>query len=211
MVAGRIGANQAGAPYSVLTNAAGSTRCDDVCTLDPSGDGYSSCAGVVGNPITVWRQFVSAPALSFEYGAQGFGSSKSTQPAVLGLSTTEHLSGTHSMVLTVNATAAGNAYVELLNPGTLVKPGKNMTFFIKVPTGQNWDYVQPYAQDGAAKNYRWNAQGYVRAQVLPTEWNSVVVQIPYDFAITGSKIGVQIHMTGAGTAKLYVDSLFFDN
>ena len=43
-----------------------------------------------------------------------------------------------------------------------------------------------------------------------TEWVSVVVPIPTDFAVTGSKVGVQIHATGSGTIKLYVDSLFFD-
>lgn len=32
-----------------------------------------------------------------------------------------------------------------------------------------------------------------------------------DFAVSGSKIGVQIHMTGPGTTKLYVDSIFFDS
>jgi hypothetical protein len=86
-----------------------------------------------------------------------------------------------------------------------------MTFFIKIPAGQNWSYVQTYAQDGPGKNYRWSAGGYNRDQILPGEWSSVVVPIPTDFAASGSKIGVQIHMMGPGTTKLYVDSLFFDN
>jgi hypothetical protein len=214
VVAGRIGANQNGAPYTVLTNpSTGSTRCDDTCAMDPSGDGYTNCAGVAGNPITVWRKFVSAPALSFETSTQGFTNNGAGSPlyTTVGLSSAEHLSGTRSMLLTVNATKAGNAYVQLTNPGTLVRAGKNMTFFIKIPTGQNWDVVQPYAQDGAAKNYRWTSIGYIRSQIIPSEWTSVVVPIPSDFASIGSKIGVQIHMTGTGTTKVYVDSLFFDN
>jgi len=35
--------------------------------------------------------------------------------------------------------------------------------------------------------------------------------VPADFAVSGSKVGVQIHMTGPGTTKLYVDSIFFGN
>lgn len=66
IVAGRIGASPKGAPYTVLSDASGSTRCDNTCLLDPGGDGCSSCGGVAGNPITVWRQFTSAPALSFD-------------------------------------------------------------------------------------------------------------------------------------------------
>jgi hypothetical protein len=97
------------------------------------------------------------------------------------------------------------------NPGTLVKPGKDMTFFIKIPSGRNWDVVQIYAQDGPGMNYRWTSFGYLRDQLVPTEWNSIVVPIPANFSITGSKIGVQLRMTGSGTTTLYVDSLFFDN
>jgi hypothetical protein len=213
VVSGRIGAGQSNAPYKPLKNASknNSDRCDDTCTMDPSGDGYSSCTAVLGNPITVWRQFTSAPVVSFESGAQGFSNSPSSQPTTLGLSTDQHLSGTRSLLLTVNARGAGNAYVELANPGTKVKPGKNMTFFINIPSGTNWDYVQTYAMDGPAKNYRWSAAGYVLSQNVPGEWSSVVVKVPSDFAVSGSRIGVQIHMTGFGTTKLYVDSLFFDN
>jgi hypothetical protein len=211
VVAGRIGANQSGAPYSVLTSASGSTRCDAICARDSSGDGYSACAGLPFNPITVWRQFVSAPALSFETSTQGFTSKNSTQPTSLMLSGAEHLSGSNSMLLMVNATGAGYAFVELLDASAVVKPGKNMTFFIKIPAGTNWSYVQTYAQDGPAKNYRWSAGGYLSSEVLPSEWNSVVVPIPADFAVTGSKVGVQLNLTGAGTTKLYVDGLFFDN
>jgi hypothetical protein len=212
VVSGRIGAGQTNAPYKALYNAStNSNRCDDTCTMDPTGDGYSSCAGVAGIPITVWRQFTSAPAISFEYGGQGFSNTGSSQPTWLTLSSDQHLSGSKSLLLTVNATGAGNAYVQNTNPGTLVKPGKNMTFFIKIPSGQNWDYVQAFAMDGAAKNYRWNAGGYVLSQNVPSEWSSVVVKIPSDFAVSGSRIGVQIHMKASGTTKLYLDSLFFDN
>ena len=209
VVAGRIGANQSGAPYKVLTSASGSTRCDAICLRDSSGDGYPACASLVFNPITVWRQFVW-PAVSFETSTQGFTSKNSSQPTSITLSSAEHLSGSKSMLLVVNATGAGLAFVELLD-SSVVKPGKNMTFFIKIPAGTNWSYVQAYAEDGPAKNYRWSANGYNSNEILPSEWNSVVVPIPADFAVTGSRVGVQLNLTGAGTTKLYVDSLFVDN
>jgi hypothetical protein len=212
VVAGRIGANQSGAPYSVLKSASGSTRCDDICARGPGNDGYTAC-GIAGSPITVWRQLVSSPAMSFESSTGGFTNANvgNVQPTTLGISSDQHLSGWHSMLLTVNANQSANAFVQLDNPGSLVKPGKNMTFFIKIPTGSNWDYVQPFAQDGPAKNYRWSSFGYLQSQLLPSEWASVVVPIPSDFAVSGSKIGVQIHTTGSGTIKLYVDSIFFDS
>lgn len=34
--------------------------------------------------------------------------------------------------------------------------------------------------------------------------------VPYDFALSGSKIGLVINTTGAGTLYVYVDAISFD-
>ena len=70
--------------------------------------------------------------------------------------------------------------------------------------------MQLYAQDGPAKNYRWNRAGYNRDQIVANQWSSLVLPIPSDFAVDYSKIGIQLHMTGSGTTKLFVDALFFN-
>jgi hypothetical protein len=86
-----------------------------------------------------------------------------------------------------------------------------MTIFVNIPSGQNWSYLQAYAEDGPSKNYRWTNSGYNRNQVIPGEWNSIVVPIPSDFSREGSRIGVKVTTTGSGTIKIYVDSIFFDD
>jgi hypothetical protein len=118
------------------------------------------------------------------------------------------------MVLTVNAKGAGSSFLQLFTadlPTPVIKPGKNMTFFIKIPTGTNWSAVRIGVQDGPAKNSRYTYATYTRDQILPSEWNSVVVRVPTDFAMAYSLVGLQIDSTGPGTIKLYVDSLFFDD
>ena len=212
VVAGRIGDNnQSGEPYSVIVKAStGSTRCDDSCARDPSGDGYTACYPFAGKAITVWRQFTSTPQISFESDTAGFASIGGV-PASLRVSSDKALHGSHSMKVTINASGAGTARIQLPQPAAL-KPGKSMTMFVNVSpsSASNRSYMAAYVQDGPSKNYRWTLFGYNADQVIPGEWNSIVVQIPADFAVSGSRVGLDVNTTGAGTIYLYVDAIAFD-
>jgi hypothetical protein len=67
-----------------------------------------------------------------------------------------------------------------------------------------------YAQAGAAQSYRWTMFGYNADQVILGEWNSIVVPVPSDFALSGSTIGLVFNVSGAGTLYVYVDAISFD-
>jgi hypothetical protein len=211
VVAGRIG-DQAGAsvPYKVAKSPDGtSTRCDMVCARDSSGDGYGSCQGI-NKTITVWRQFTGTPALSFESGAVGFASASST-PAKVSISKDKALDGSSSMAIVVQATGSGDVRVEMPAPAG-IQPGKSMTVFINVNDPSNArGFIQAYAQDGSAKNFRWNSFGYTPSQISQGDWDSIVVPVPADFAIKGSKIGIEVTTTGKGTITIYVDAISFND
>jgi hypothetical protein len=179
-----------------------------MCSRDPSGDGYTYCAGVTGRPITVWRQLTRTPEISFETDMSGFVMGTSSAPAALSITTSEHVHGSHSLLVTMNT--AGGAQIALREPGS-IKPGKNMTFFVKLSDNTAWTFIQAFAQDGAGKNYRWTFEGYPANQVLPNEWNSIVVKVPADFSFSGSKVGIAIDPNGSTTTRLYVDAISFDD
>jgi len=211
IVAGRIGdSGQNGEPYQVMVNSAnGSSACASVCQADTSGDGFVACnaGGAAGIPITVWRKFISAPAISFERDLAGFTVDSSITPTSLTLSTDRAIDGSHSLHATINATANSTSTIQLLNPSGLV-PGKNLTVFINVPRATNWSYLQAFAQDGPGKSYRWTGNGINQVRCIPGEWNSIVVPIPSDFSASGSRIGLALGATTAGTIDLYVDAIF---
>jgi hypothetical protein len=54
---------------------------------------------------------------------------------------------------------------------------------------------------------RWTASGWKRPELIPGEWNSVVIHLPSDYASAGAVMGVSLHTTGAGTIKTYVDAI----
>src|SRR4051812_40850838 len=70
-VAGRIGAQTTGAPYSAMIADDGTTRCDHACAMAGDRSGYYNCT-VPGRPITVWRGLTRTPTFDFETGAQGW-------------------------------------------------------------------------------------------------------------------------------------------
>ena len=211
IVAGRIGDNnQQGEPYSVIVKSSnGSTRCDDNCARDPSGDGYTACYPYSGKAITVWRQFTSTPGISFESDVAGF-TSVGAVPATVRVSSDKAIHGGHSLLMTVNATGAGAAQIEVPRPAGL-QAGKNMTVFVNVSGSANRGYMAAYTQDGPANNYHWTLNGYNADQIILGEWNSIVVPVPANFALSGSKMGLVVNATGAGTIYVYVDAISFND
>ena len=213
VVAGRIGdTGQTGEPYQVMVASNGSTSCEASCARYATGDGYTAClaAGVSGNPITVWRQFVTTPNISFEGNTGSFTLASGSQPTTLSVASDRAIHGARSLLSTVNATAAGYVTLQLTNPSGVV-PGKSFTVFVNVPQGSNWTSVNAYVQDGPGMSYRWSQRGYKREQVIPGEWNSIVVPVPSDFSASGSRVGVDIQISGAGTMKVYADAVFLAN
>jgi hypothetical protein len=209
VVKGRIGDDsQVSKPYSVMTSGTGSTRCDNICSRDASGDGYVDCSPIAGKALTVWRQMVGTPTYSFETGVSPFygADGHAYKPSLL-VSGAQALHSGNSMLAMFSTGGAGTAKVE--NASAPIKPGKNMTVFVKIPTGA-WSYVDAFVQDGPAKNYRYTSRGYNADQVIPGEWNSIVVPVPSDFALTGARMGVSIHASAATTIKLYIDAVFFE-
>jgi hypothetical protein len=213
VVAGRIGdTGQSGEPYQVMIASNGSTSCEASCARDATGDGYTAClaAGISGNPITVWRQFITSPNISFEGNTGNFMLASGSQPTTMSVATDRSIHGTRSLLSTVNATSAGNANLYLDNPSGVV-PGKSFTVFVDVPQGSNWTSVNAFVQDGPGKSYRWTQRGYKREQVIAGEWNSIVVPVPSDFSASGSRVGIDLQISGPGTIKLYSDAVFLAN
>jgi hypothetical protein len=114
------------------------------------------------------------------------------------------------MLVTVTASGPGTARIQIPQPAAL-KPGKTVTMFVNVSpsSASNRGYMAAYVQDGPSKNYRWNLWGYNPSEVIPGEWNSIVVSVPADFALSGSRVGLDINTTGAGTIYVYVDAIEF--
>ena len=212
VVSGRIGAAQTNQPYKILRRAdTGSERCDDTCIRDESGDGYVSCSGVAGNVVTVWRQITSPPAISFETGTSGFTPDGGGAVTTLTRSSAKALHGNHSMLATFRTDANEVGRAELDDPPE-IEPGKNMTVFVNVPSSVGWTYISAYVMDGPGKNWRYTSRGYNNEQVIPGEWNSIVVPVPADFSRSGSRIGVAID-GGRASAVLtvYIDAFWFDS
>jgi hypothetical protein len=115
------------------------------------------------------------------------------------------------MAIVVESTGAGDARIEMPQPAG-IQPGKNMTVFINVSDPSNArGFLQAYAQDGGAKNYRWNSFGYNPEQISQGEWDSIVVPVPADFALKGSKIGIELTTLRKGTVTIYVDAISFSD
>jgi hypothetical protein len=209
IVAGRIGdTGQGTVPYQVVVADNGSTRCDASCSRDSTGSGYTACAdgGLGGTPITVWRQFISPPDISFESNVAGFVVGPGSQPTTLSASWDSAIDGSRSLLANISAPAAGDTFIQLSE--AKVVPGKDLTIFFRIPVTTSWSYIQAFVQDGGAKNWRWTGRGYPQNQVIPGEWSSMVVTVPTDFAASGSRIGVALHATAPGTIKLYLDAVF---
>ena len=60
-------------------------------------------------------------------------------------------------------------------------------------------------------NYRWNFNGYNPSQISQGDWDSIVVPVPADFALKGSKIGIEVATAGKGTITIYVDAISFND
>jgi hypothetical protein len=210
VVAGRIGDdNQHGQPYSVMRSSSGDTSCDVVCTGNASGDGYTNCGGMAGNPITVWRQLAAPPAIGFEGNTGGFNAQSGDQPLALSVASDRFVEGSHSLLATINAKGSGVASIQTNAPAS-IHANQTLTVFLNVPTGTNWNYAQFFLQE-PAKNYRWTRVGYTRSQITPGEWTSIVIGVPSDYNGSGAQLGVNLITTGPGTIKAYLDAVYSEN
>jgi hypothetical protein len=209
VVAGRIGDDSQGAkPYTVMKSSTGSTSCDVVCTGTSSGDGYTNCGGVAGNPITVWRQLAAPPAIGFEGNLGGF-VAKGDQPLSLSVASDRFVEGSHALLASISAKGSGTASIQT-NAPTTIHANQNLTVFLNVPSGTNWSYAQFFLQE-PANNWRWTRVGYTRSQVVPGDWNSFVVRVPSDYNGTGAQLGVNLVTTGAGSIKAYIDAAYSED
>jgi hypothetical protein len=210
VVAGRIGDdNQHGQPYSVMKDSKGDTSCDTVCSGTSNGDGYTNCGGIPGNPITVWRQLASPPAIGFEGNTGGFNSNSGDQPLSLSVASDRHVEGSRSLLATINAKGTGVASIQTNAPSS-IHANQTLTVFLNVPTGTNWSYAQFFLQE-PAKSYRWTRVGYTRSQMPQGEWSSMVLRVPSDYAPAGAQLGVNLITTGGGTIKAYLDAVYSED
>jgi hypothetical protein len=117
------------------------------------------------------------------------------------------------MAIVIQSPGAGTAAARIEMPQPAgIQPGKSMTMFINVNDPSNArGWIQAYAQDGPGKNYRWNRNGYSASQIAQGDWDSIVVPVPADFALNGSKIGIEVNTVGKGTITIYVDAISFND
>jgi hypothetical protein len=147
--------------------------------------------------------------MGFENGSLSGFSSTADQPAALSISSDFAVDGTHSLLATVNAKGTGTATVQANAPASF-SGGQTVTIFVNVPSGTNWGYIQAYVQE-PGHNYRWTASGWKRPELIPGEWNSVVIHLPSDYASAGAQLGISLSTTGTGTIKAYVDAISSEN
>jgi hypothetical protein len=210
-VAGRIGGNQSGTPYTAMVSSSGDSRCDHLCQVSSDLSGYYNCA-TAGHPITVWRSLIKAPTFDFETGTDGFTAPASSTTSATIWSGADNCvtpaTNCHKLGVDVTATGAGTQVVTLPAPAAVI-PGQAMVVFVKNISGTNWTYAQAFVQDGPGKGYRWTSSGYTRSELGVNAYNSIVVPVPADFSASGGTIGVAFNMTGAGTARFFVDTVSF--
>lgn len=211
VVAGRIGANQTGTPYSLALSVAGSGRCDHQCVTSADVSGYYDCA-VPGHPITVWRGLTRKPTFDFETSMHGFTApTTATTKAKIYIKTGDcvsPVSNCHGLAVEVTATGAGTQTVTLPTPSVIIR-GQPMILFIKNTSGTNWNYAQAYVRDGPGKNYRWTQSGYTPSELGVNRFNSAVVDVPADYSASDGKIGFAVNVTGPGTATFVIDAFTF--
>jgi len=209
-----------GLPDMVLRNCQGTiagggalTTCGVSWTPNQSGTFTIS----VGAFDSAWNQFpgawsdglatiaVTAPdpaQYGFESGSQGWTTTGSpvvnaTQSSALAYA------GSHSLAVTMNATASGQGLAQVASP--LPDSDAQVTFHIYVPTTAGMISLQPFVQEGAP-NWRWTGS-WLAASSLVVGWNTIVVAVPANSAPL-SRLGVEFTTNGTGsTQQFFIDSV----
>jgi hypothetical protein len=157
-----------------------------------AGSGGAGTGGVAGDPARY----------NFESGSQSWGVAAGT-PAFTSVmrDTSRHFAGAASLAGAITATGAAT-YQLRVTPSPAPPAGAVVTAHIYVPAGSTVDWLQLFMQESASP-YTWT--GTAVAFSAGT-WNTLTVTTPSSGGAIGS-LGVQIHLTGAWTGTVYVDSV----
>jgi len=222
VVAGRIGANQAGAPYRNLF-ASGYCHLNGCVPSDAKTnnvpDGYKACTMGEGpmtawnETITVWRQnksYNAAGALvggktadgrtiryDFESDVNGWGSSN-TQLVLSSSNQTVAQSGSRFLKAVYNS---GATTVRVSSPANLaLAAGTEVSFYLYLASDSKLTYINPFVKKTGGNE--WKVSNPV-SSVLKGSWNIVTITVPA--GSTGSQVGVEFKSSGAFNA--YVDAI----
>jgi hypothetical protein len=219
VVEGRIGANQAGAPYRNLF-ASGYCHINGCVPSDAKTnnvpDGYKACGMGEGpmsawnETITVWRQNRSYNAsgqvvsgqtadgrtirYDFESGVNGW-TSLNTQLVLSSSNQTVAQSGSKFLKATYNS---GASTVRMSGPsGLALAAGTKVSFYLYLASNSNLTYINPFVKKAGGNE--WKVSNAV-STVLKGSWNVVTITVPS--GATGTQVGVEFKTSGAFSANV---------
>jgi hypothetical protein len=219
VVAGRVGANQPGAPYRNLF-ASGYCHLNGCVPSDAKTgevpDGYKACGMGEGpmsawnETITVWRQNKSYTAAAqlvsgqtadgrtirydFESGVNGWFSLNS-QLVLSTSNLTVAQSGSKFLKATYNS---GASTVRMTSPANLsLAAGTKVSFYVYLASDSKLTYINPFVKKAGGNE--WKVSNPV-STVLKGSWNIVTITVPS--GCSGTQVGVEFKTSGAFTASV---------
>ena len=141
---------------------------------------------------------------NFEGGVQGWANAWGN--ATASVSSAQHYAGAQSLAVAINAPAAGDNAVRVLNAGaTTPMPGAGVpvTFHVYVPAGAPISGVTAFSQDANWGNWSSNSV----ASLTPGQWNSVTLTASPSSVTPLNAFGVTFTTTGAWSGTCYIDSV----
>jgi hypothetical protein len=115
--------------------------------------------------------------------------------------TSRYFAGVASLAGAITAT--GTAIYQLqVTPNPSLPAGAVVTAHIYVPAGSTVDWLQLFLQETASP-YTWTGSA---VSFTAGSWNTLTVKVPTSGGAIGL-LGVQVHVTGAWTGTVYVDSV----
>ena len=115
--------------------------------------------------------------------------------------TSRRFAGTASLAGAITATGAA-IYQLQVTPSPALPAGAVVTAHIYVPTGSTVDWLQLFLQETVSP-YTWTGSA---VSFTAGTWNTLTVNVPTSGSPIGS-LGVQVHLTGAWTGTVYIDSV----
>jgi hypothetical protein len=139
---------------------------------------------------------------NFEGDTQGWRSGDSS--ASVSTSIARKFAGRSSLAITTdNAT-----FASVQAPSAAVGAGNTITFRVYLPVDAPINWIQPYAQEGAAGNWNWHGNWTPVGGLQVGAWNTITVDIPAN-AQAIEFVGVQFSMSQPYSGTVYVDNVSF--
>jgi hypothetical protein len=136
---------------------------------------------------------------NFEANTQGF---RTDSGSGLSVSTARAFSGSRSLAVSMNGSAASSGLVYIPNPA--LPAGKTVTFHIWIPTTAGLNSIQPYVMD---KNWSWTGAWKAGSSLTAGAWNTVTVAVPVGVVAPLQQLGLEISTSRGYGQPIFVDAI----